>query len=112
MSLGQSVFRLRGLPIGGVLSKIATSLVLAEEEFEWQCASNRRRHLGFSRTCGRWNREVARGRYVDDVLWISGVYCTNCLTHGVQCCYSVPFDLCEAGEHVTWLDLVFHAPRL
>ena len=111
VSLGQSVFRLRGLPIGGVLSKIATSLVLGEEEFEWQCASNRRRRLGFSRTCGCWNREVARGRYVDDVLWISGVYCTNCLMHGVQCCYSVPFDLCEAGEHVTWLDLVFHAPR-
>ena len=109
VSLGRSVFRLKGLPIGGVLSKVATSLVLGEEEFQWQCAPRRRRDLGFTATSNSWNSEVARGRYVDDLLWVSGVYCATCLFTAVQHCYTVDFELCESGEKVTWLDMCFHA---
>ena len=112
VSLGRSVFRLKGLPIGGVLSKIASSLVLGEEEFQWQCSPRRRQALGFSTVSSCWNREVARGRYVDDLLWISGVYCVTCLFTAVRSCYTVEFDLCEAGDKVVWLDMCFHAPTM
>ena len=37
------------------------------------------KRLGFAATTLLWDREVARARYVDDVLWISGVYCQQCL---------------------------------
>ena len=108
VSLGQTVFRLKGLPVGEVLSKVATSIVLGEEEVLWQHSPRQRHALGFAATTASWNKEVARGRYVDDLLWVSGVYCVACLHVAIQRSYSVPFDLCESGQHVTWLDLCLH----
>ena len=108
VSLGRTIFRLKGLPIGGVLSKVATSIVLGEQEVAWQHSLRRRDALGFAATTPSWNREVARGRYVDDLLWVSGIYCVGCLHVAIQSCYSVPFDLCDFGQCVTWLDLRLH----
>lgn len=52
VSLGQTIFRLKGLPIGGVLSKVATSIVLGEQEVLWQHSPRRRLRyaLGFAVT--------------------------------------------------------------
>ena len=91
------------------MSKVATSLALGEEEFQWQCAPRRRRDLGFTATSNSWNSDVARGRCLDDLLWVSGVYCATCLFTAVRHCYTVDFELCESGEKVTWLDVCFHA---
>ena len=91
-----------------MLSKVATSIVLGEQEVIWQNSPRRRRALGFAATTALWNDEVARGRYVDDLLWVSGVYCVGCLRVAIQTCYAVPFDLCEFGQRVTWLDLCLH----
>lgn len=109
VSLGQTIFRLKGLPIGGVLSKVATSIVLGEQEVLWQRSPRRRHALGFAVATLVWSHEVARGRYVDDLLWVSGVYSGACMYVAIQSSYSVPFDLCESGQHVTWLDLRLHA---
>ena len=69
VSLGQTIFRFKGLPpIGGVLSKVATSIVLGEQEVLWQHSPRRRHALGCAATTAPWNKEVARGRYVDDLL--------------------------------------------
>lgn len=51
---------------------------------------------------------MARGRYVDDLLWVSGVYSGACMYVAIQSSYSVLFDMCASGQHVTWLDLRLH----
>jgi hypothetical protein len=112
VTLGDIVFRLEGLPIGGVLSKIAASFVLACEEHDWSCDVPRRRRYGYSTVCASWDHEVARARYVDDVLWVSGVYCHDCLAKAIHVCYSVPFEVEPASRRVSWLDLVLDAVDL
>ena len=77
--VGDACFRMEGLPIMGVLSKVAASIVLGCEEEAWLHNVVLRKRLGFAATTLLWDREVARARYVDDVLWISGVYCQQCL---------------------------------
>ena len=112
VAVGTTVFRLKGLPIGGVLSKVATSLVLGEEERVWKWDSGRRRRLGYAAVHSSWDKEVARARYVDDLLWVSGVYCVPCLIRAICHCYSVEFDVASTGSHVEWLDVVLHVETL
>ena len=61
VSLGRTIFRLKGLPIGGVLSKVATSIVLGEQEVAWQHSLRRRDALGFAATTPSWNRRSRKG---------------------------------------------------
>ena len=44
--LGDRVARMNGLPIGGLLSKVAASVVLSQEEREWSENDERRVSLG------------------------------------------------------------------
>lgn len=96
-----------GLPIGGVLSKIAASYVLGFEEHEWLCDIVRRSSLGFIALSSSWDCEVARGRYVDDILWVSAVYCHGCLAAALPYMYSVPFTVEPERAVVKWLDMHF-----
>ena len=112
VTLGNTVFRMKGLPIGGVLSKVAASFVLACEEHAWLCDVAGRRGHGYSSRCLSWDREVARARYVDDVLWISGAYCRACLVHALRLTYSVPFDVEDASPCIAWLDLILDVRSL
>lgn len=104
-SVGSAIFHMSGLPIGGVLSKIAASFVLGHEEFEWECNVARRAAAGFTATTSSWNREVARARYVDDLLWASRVYCRACLVDAIRLTYSVTFDIQDDCSLIKWLDL-------
>ena len=63
------------------------------------------KRLGFAATTLLWDREVARARYVDDVLWISGVYCQQCLHLALDTMYTVKFDIASDGPVVNWLDV-------
>ncbi|CAK0845917.1 unnamed protein product [Prorocentrum cordatum] len=115
-SLGDKIFHLSGLPIGGVLSKVAASFVLGLEENRWSLDVARRRSLGFAATNPAWDREVARGRYVDDLLWVSSVYCWACMCEAVHEMYSVPFEIARQSHVADWLDvqldLASHAWRM
>ena len=97
--LGDICFRMDGLPIGGLLSKIAASIFLGRKN-------------GFTATSPSWDKEVARGRYVDDIFWVSAVYCKPCLLRALQLIYSIEFDLASEGPVVDWLDIAFHVPNL
>ena len=103
--VGDACFRMEGLPIGGVLSKVAASIVLGCEEEAWLHDVVLRKRLGFAATTLLWDREVARARYVDDVLWISGVYCQQCLHLALDTMYTVKFDIASDGPVVNWLDV-------
>ena len=111
-SIGSSVFHMGGLPIGGVLSKIAASYVLGFEEHAWLCDIVRRSSHGFAASSSSWDCEVARGRYVDDILWVSAVYCHDCLAAALPCIYSVPFTVEPECIVVKWLDMHFCSASL
>ena len=111
-TLGDIVWKMTGLPIGGVVSKVASSFVLAVEEHDWALNIAHRRGHGFSRRVHAWDFEVARARYVDDILWMSGRYCHDCLCHAVSLAYSVPFDIDACAASATWLDMELRLPDL
>lgn len=106
-SIGGVVFHMTGLPIGGVLSKVAASYVLGYEEHSWSCDLQKRSLHAFCASSLSWDRVTARGRYVDDILWVSGVFCHNCLAEALPLVYSVPFTVEPKMNVVKWLDLLF-----
>ena len=53
--LGDRVVRMNGLPIGGLLSKVAASVVLSQEEREWSENETRRASIGHHKTGRRWS---------------------------------------------------------
>ena len=59
VSCRDACFRMEGLPIGGVLSKVAASIVLGCEEEAWLYNVVLRKRLGFAATTLLWDREVA-----------------------------------------------------
>ena len=71
--LGDRVVRMDGLPIGGLFSKVAASVVLSQEEREWSENESRRANLGYHKTGRRWTSLACCKRYVDDLLVISKV---------------------------------------
>ena len=107
--LGDVLYRQRnGIPIGGLVSKAATSCVLGVAEDSWTNGNTARR-LGFG-TSGKF----VAVRYVDDVIMGSADLCRDCLTSVLQVAYpkGVQFDVAEpaAGDsdhrvQVDWLDL-------
>ena len=111
-TLGDTVWKMSGLPIGGVLLKIASSYVLAIKEHAWAMNIDCRRRHGFSQKLTAWDFEVARARYADDILWVSGRCCHCCLKVAVSLAYPVPFDVGECAASDTWLDMELHLPDL
>ena len=109
---GTQVWSFTGLPIGGLLSKVAASTVLGWEEHCWNSSSDRRRDGLFWWNDRLWSHSVARGRYVDDLIWVSRSLCVGCLEEGVQLAYSVPFEVTVPTDDgmLIWLDFSISLP--
>ena len=105
-SLGTLVFRLQGLPIGGFLSKVATSFVLAADEAAWVRSRVAQRVAGFFVPGKSWNQLALCRRYVDDLLLISRAWCFTCLCVLPGEIYSVPFDAGPCSRQLSWLDFL------
>ena len=103
--LGDSVVRMDGLPIGGLLSKVAASVILSQEEREWSETETRRANLGYHKTGRRWSSLACCKRYVDDLLVISEMWCYDCLREMIPHVYTVLFDAEPQVAMVSWLDL-------
>ena len=74
-----SVYKLKGLPIGGVLSGLCLSVVLGKQEYEWNANRLDQIKAWFKFGSFRVSQCVAVLRYVDDILLISLRYCRQCL---------------------------------
>jgi hypothetical protein len=72
---GPIVFMLRGLAIGGIISKPAVSLVLGESERCYGIEDPQ-----FTELCSVL-------RYVDDGALLSGHFCTPCATRAILAMY-------------------------
>ena len=110
---GDKVWTFSGLPIGGLLSKVAASCVLGLQEHVWSSSPDKRAQTGFAFNGRLWNHMVARGRYVDDVVWFSRALCLSCLQEGIPAVYSVPFEIqLPAHGVLTWLDFHMSLPTM
>ena len=108
-SVGQTIFRANGLPIGGLLSKVAACIFLGGEERRWRCDIFRQRHEGY-RAVQPWRNAVCHLRYVDDVFLASRLYCRLCLVYALKLIHSVPFDVAVSSPRLLWLDLAIVFP--
>ena len=95
----------RGVPIGGMVSKILCSVVMGASETRWTEDEVRRESLGFG-----GKNDVADLRYVDDTISLTRVYCRDCITMiyppGIV---FEPQPL--TGTTSTWLDIDVHLSR-
>ena len=105
--LGPTVWQIRGIPIGGVMSSAAVAVVLGAAELVWLDQRQKHRQLGFLfgecpvRSCISWKR------YVDDVVVGSRVFCCSWIFVFLRACYPVPISL-ESGADTavhTWVDV-------
>eukprot|EP00959_Pyramimonas_sp_CCMP1952_P466265 9489691-Pyramimonas_sp.AAC.1 len=79
VTIGGIVYELRGLPIGGVLSGVILSMLLAWFEFRACKDPERFRSMGFQIPPTSGKVEIRQRRYVDGILGISKVYCRQCV---------------------------------
>eukprot|EP00435_Cladocopium_sp_Y103_P013886 s117_g3.t1 len=109
-SLGNMIVRMQGLPIGGLLSRIAASAVLAWEEHSWvegwPC------NFGLDASTPAWESAVFARRYIDDLVVVSKLLCFDCLVGMTQAMYTVTFDPAEKSRQLRWLDVVFDLDSL
>ena len=104
-SVGDRVFCLQCLPIGGLLSKTGACIVLGGQERRWKQSPQCQVEEGF-RSHVPWEKAVLHFRYIDDIVLISRIYCSRCLRFAVAKMYSVPFDCSSPGERILcWLDM-------
>ena len=106
VSVGHLVAQMQGLPIGGLMSKVATSAVLATEEEDWLKNQARRFAHGFPFSDRSWPSCCLHLRYVDDVLLASRLLCRNCMCELLPIAYCVNFKVAAPDRFVTWLDMV------
>ena len=112
-----SVYELKGLPIGGVLSGLCLSVVLGKQEYEWHANRIDQVKAGFDFGSFRVSQCVAVLRYVDDILLISLRYCRQCLVEFAKKSYSIPISVasdvtCQLSPSLVaaqWLDLDLYA---
>ena len=112
-----SVYELKGLPIGGVLSGLYLSVVLGKQEYEWNANRLDQIKAGFDFASFRVSQCVAVLRYVDDILLISLRYCRQCLVEFAKKSYSIPVsvasdvtsDLSPSLVAAQWLDMDLYA---
>ena len=104
--VGNAVFKQKtGVPIGGLLSKCQTSLLLCAEETIWKSQPLKRSNHGFP-TALHWNQQVASCRYVDDCISMSHMFCQACLLSALNLKSHVTFELQNHDPlGATWLDL-------
>ena len=100
VSVGDRVVKMKGVPTGGFMSKIAASCVLVDAESKFKD-----RYFGHAGV--PWTSRVAAKRYVDDLIWISNQICLDCLKMQLKEAYPVKFDVAHEGETLHWLDISF-----
>ena len=111
------MYELKGLPTGGVLSGLCLSVVLGEQEYEWNANRLDQIKAGFDFGSFRVSQCVAVLRYVDDILLISLRYCRQCLVDFAKKSYSISVsvasdvtsDLSPSHVAAQWLDLDLYA---
>ena len=104
-TVGDKVFALRCLPIGGLMSKVASSVVLGGQERRFKQNVDSQVQEGFRYGHG-WNHPVLHVRYIDDILLASTIYCRRCLSFATTRIYTVPFDISEGSSNtLVWLDM-------
>ena len=93
---------------------MAASCVFGWQEHDWRQDADRRHGERFHWPDRLWNHMVARGRYVDDILWVSRALCSDCLTAAIPVVYTVPFDVqtMSADGKLTWLDFEISLPEM
>ena len=106
VTVGNLVYRQRrGVPIGGLLSKCQTSLVLCAEECIWNTNIGKQNAFGALEHL-QWKQQVAACRYVDDCCLVSPYFCTSCFfacLTGKSCVdYERQNSSCTHGD---WLDM-------
>ena len=106
VSFGKVVCKMKGVPIGGLCSKIATSAVLTEQEEEWFHRLRAIGHSGFRFPHTDLSSTCLHLRYIDDVLLASKTWCRTCLLKYLSQCYSVSFEAAPEKVAITWLDMV------
>ena len=106
VGVGDCVAKMKGLPIGGFLSKLACSLVLGVAESKWASTPDTARRLGFLKHDQKWTDAVAWYRYVDDILLVSTHLCRQCLLQAVASFSPVTFDPTDDTRRLKWLDMI------
>ena len=105
VSACQHVFRTSGVPIGGLMSKIAATIVLGGQERRWLYNHQRKSSHGFNPGFP-WHQAVCHIRFIDDVILLSKCYCRSCLMSLLDLVYAVPFDcLPDDDSQLAWLDM-------
>lgn len=106
VTLGNLVYvQKRGVPIGGLLSKCQTSLVLCAEECAWTANRMKQREFGCQEGL-LWRNCVAACRYVDDCCIVSPYFCADCLFRCLNARSCVTYDRQNACSVTgTWLDM-------
>ena len=104
VSLGRDTLwcQARGLPIGGMVSKVCCSLVMGKAETDWDDNFARRAQLGFDDVpCGN-------ARYVDDLLTFNAGWCRTCAIQRLRHVYPEGIMFNEQPNKngwATWLDM-------
>ncbi|CAE7223393.1 unnamed protein product [Symbiodinium sp. CCMP2592] len=106
VSVGHAVAMLSGLPIGGLMSKLASSMVLCQEEENWKTNHMQRQRAGFYSLRQSWRRTVCHVRYVDDVFLGTHSFCKDCLVDLLLHVYQERFDVAEDEFPLHFLDMV------
>ena len=91
VSVGSHVVQLSTLAIGGIMSMIASAMVLCLDEHRWLQNPEAWLSCGYLGSVP-WERQTASLRYVDDLLQVSAVYCAQCLALLPDAVYKVPFQ--------------------
>ena len=111
--LGKFLFeQVRGVPIGGHMSKAIASAVLAVEELRWCEDRAKQLELGFATPEAHegpsFQQLVAMSRYVDDTALVSKCVCPSCLSHMPDLMYRKPIcfeSTPPAALGHPWLDV-------
>ena len=101
-SLGSTVIRVSGLPIGG-LSRTASAVTSWEERIWVQGWPS---NFGLPAAVPEWGSAIVARRYVDDLVLNSKLFCVSCLVDMTHCMFSVQFDAAPLSRRLQWLDVV------
>jgi len=93
------------------MSKLASSMVLCQEEEHWKAQYMRRLHAGFYSLRNSWTRTVCHIRYVDDVFLGTHSFCRDCLTDLLSHVYNVQFDVAADSFPLQFLDMVVSSDK-
>ena len=110
VAYGDMIFKMSGLPIGGVMSMVCVSMVLGYAEYCWHHNNDERNLLGFA--VDPIDAYLCWLRYVDDTLCITYVYCGKCTFNFLSAAYkpvklSAVSGVDQPSETHTWTDIEF-----